>query len=161
MSSGCFASPSRSWLAIFLILAIALPTISAAAAATATGPVARITDRINEDQRVSLSGHVNPAITGSLDLGPADRALPAERIVMVLRASAAQEAELAQFLRGAQIPGREEYHRWLTPQDADASVSTPWRTPPGKLSQPDHSAGWFPTGVISPDRARDYPPRER
>jgi subtilase family serine protease len=78
--------------------------------------VARITDRIDETQRVELKGQVHRAIFASTDLGAADPMLPADHIIMVLHGSPAQEADLAQFLRNVQIRGRPEYHHWLTPQ---------------------------------------------
>jgi pseudomonalisin len=78
--------------------------------------VTRLVDRIDDAQRTELKGHVPRAIAASLDLGAADPALPVERVVMLLSATAAQETELVRFLRNVQTPGTAEYHHWLTPE---------------------------------------------
>jgi subtilase family serine protease len=104
----------RAGRLIGLLLALS-PALAAAANAPAIGPVARIAGPIEPSRRVELPGNVARALSASTDLGAADPALPVERVVMVLGASAAQEAELAQFLRNVQTRGRPEYHRWLTP----------------------------------------------
>ena len=104
------------WPLTGLILALFMPITSSATGAPPPGPIARITSRIDESQRVELKGHVHRAISDSVDLGAADPALPARSMVMVLGASPAQESDLAQFLRNVQTRGRPEYHHWLTPQ---------------------------------------------
>jgi pseudomonalisin len=82
----------------------------------AAGPVVRITATVDESQRVELKGQLAPQLRASTDLGAADPALPAQRIIMVLGSSAAQEADLTRFLRDAQTRGRPDYHHWLTPE---------------------------------------------
>lgn len=84
----------------------------------AVAPLApRITQVIDETQRTKLPGHVHAALRDSRDTGAADPALRADRLTLVLRASAAQEADLEQFLAQLQTPGHGNFHRWLTPQD--------------------------------------------
>jgi subtilase family serine protease len=95
------------------LAAAALLLASAGAAAL---PV-RITTAIDETERVELQGHVHPALATSVDLGAADPQRRAERIVMVLRPSAAQAASLQSLLRDQQTKGRPDYHRWLTPAE--------------------------------------------
>jgi subtilase family serine protease len=97
-----------------LLLALS-PALSPAASVAAAGPVARIAGPIEESQRVELKDATPRALSASTDLGAADPALPVERVVVVLGASAAQEADLVQFLRNVQTRGRPEYHHWLTP----------------------------------------------
>jgi pseudomonalisin len=77
--------------------------------------VARITAPIDESRRAELTGQIHRAVRDSEDLGEADSRQRAERMIMLLRASAAQEADLVQFLKDAQTRGRPDYHRWLTP----------------------------------------------
>ncbi len=69
------------------------------------------------------------------DLGDADPGLRAERLIMLLHGSAAQDASLEQFLQDAQTRGRPDYHRWLNPQSfgrrfgvaaADIAVIRTW-----------------------------------
>lgn len=116
MFSDRFAGACFDWPLIALILALASPGVSSAANAPPPGPVARINAAIDDSQRVTLERQVHPAVSRSVDLGPADARLPAQSVVMVLAASASQEADLAQFLHNVQIRGRPEYHHWLTPQ---------------------------------------------
>ena len=106
----------RCLTTIVLTLALGTPTIvSAASPSAAAAPAARINEHIDEAQRVELKGLVPRAVTRATDLGPADRALAVERVVMVLGSSPEQEVALAQFLRNVQTRGRPEYHQWLTP----------------------------------------------
>jgi pseudomonalisin len=126
-------APTRGLIGLIFSL---LPlTLASAAGAAPAGPVARISGRIEESPRVELKGHIARALSASVDLGPADPALPVERVIMVLGASAAQEADLSQFLRNVQTRGRPEYHRWLTPEafgrrfgvaPADLAVISSW-----------------------------------
>jgi subtilase family serine protease len=116
MSSGGSGACLRIWFLIGMLGASVWPGILPAAVAPPAGPVARITDRIDETRRIELKGQVPRAVSVSADLGDADSTLPLNRIIMVLHGSAAQEADLAQFLRDVQIRGRPEYHHWLTPQ---------------------------------------------
>ncbi|HEY0340806.1 MAG TPA: protease pro-enzyme activation domain-containing protein, partial [Steroidobacteraceae bacterium] len=119
MLTGYFAISRRIWRSMALILTLFAPLISLAAPqgpAPVATPTARITDRVDASQRTELEGQVHRAISDSVDLGAADPALPAGRIVMVLAATPSQEADLADFLRRAQTPGSPDYHRWLTPE---------------------------------------------
>ena len=53
-------------------------------------------------------------------LGPADPALPMERMVLVLKAGPEAEGRLARFLADLQDPGSAGFHRWLTPDQFGA-----------------------------------------
>src|SRR5271165_4591500 len=105
------------------------------AVAPSAAPAARIMQRIDESERIALKGQVHRAVRDSVDLGEADPKQLAERIIMVLRGSAAQDADLEQFLKNVQVRGRPEYHRWLNPQSfaqrfgvaaADVAVIRTW-----------------------------------
>jgi hypothetical protein len=85
-----------------VLLALSGYRTSFAADPPPPGPVARIAGPIEESRRVELKGHVPRALSASIDLGAADPALPLERVLMVLGASSAREAELARFLRDVQ-----------------------------------------------------------
>jgi pseudomonalisin len=118
MLSGHWARVCRlTCLTAFLTTALvaADAVFAAAAGAAPAGPVARIVTRIDDAQRSELKGH-HTAIADSVDLGAADPALPAQRVVMLLGASDAQEADLKRFLHNVQTPGTAEYHHWLTPE---------------------------------------------
>jgi pseudomonalisin len=92
----------------------ALPAAWSASPAAAP-PGAMISEPIDESQRVELKGQMHQALRESRDLGAADPQTRADRIIMILHGSAAQDADLEQFLKAVQTRGRPEYHRWLTP----------------------------------------------
>jgi pseudomonalisin len=96
----------------------ALPRAAWPAAGPAPAPaaVARIVEPIDDAARVMLRGHLHPALRESEDLGLADPRQRAERVLMVLRGSPAQEADLEQRLRDIQTRGNAAYHQWLTPK---------------------------------------------
>ena len=77
---------------------------------------ARIVEPVDDTRRVELTGQVHNAVRASVDLGPADGATAAARIVMVLTESGQQHADLGRFLAHLQTPGDPDFHRWLTPQ---------------------------------------------
>lgn len=110
-SSNCVIAGSLIGAMLLLVPRVAAPAGSPAQAL----PVARITTPIDESRRAELKGQIHRALRDSEDLGAADSRLRAERIILLLRASAAQEADLAQFLKDLQTRGRPDYHRWLTP----------------------------------------------
>src|ERR1700722_10008020 len=74
----------------------------------------RIVEPIDESARMSLPGHIHPAIHQSVALGHADRALRAARLILVLRSSDQQEQALQAYLDRVQTRGSADYHRWLT-----------------------------------------------
>ena len=105
----------KAWGLIGLVL-LAAPYNSWPAAIPAPAVTARIAQqRIDESQRIELKGHIHRAVRESTDLGEADPSLRADRIVLVLTGSAPQNADLEQFLKDVQFPGRPSYHAWLTP----------------------------------------------
>jgi subtilase family serine protease len=65
---------------------------------------------------VELKGQVHRAVRDSEDLGEADPGQRAERMILVLHGSAAQDADLEQFLKDVQSRGRPSYHRWMAPK---------------------------------------------
>ncbi len=115
---------------------VASPRAACAAGVPAAGqPAARIVQPINDSQRFELRGQVHRAIRDSEDLGDADPGLRAERVIMLLQGSAAQDADLEQFLKNVQTPSRPDFHRWLTPKSfgqrfgvaaADTAVIRAW-----------------------------------
>src|SRR5271167_1546884 len=97
-------------------LALAASPRSAWAGGAPAQPAARIVERIDESVRVELKGQVHRAVRESEDLGEAEPAQSAERVIMLLHGSAVQDADLEQFLKNVQTRGRPDYHHWLTPQ---------------------------------------------
>jgi hypothetical protein len=96
---------------------------------------ARVTDRVNVAQLVTLSGNTHPLARAQYDQGAAPPDLPMNRIMLVLKRSAAQEATLQDLLVQQQVTSSPNFHKWLTPDqfgqqfgpaDADIQAITSW-----------------------------------
>ena len=77
----------------------------------------RITQAINNNSRVTLHGMVSPLATAANDRGAAPASMAVDRIHMVLKRSASQEAALRSLIQEQNTPGSPEYHKWLTPAE--------------------------------------------
>jgi subtilase family serine protease len=84
---------------------------------------------------VLLRGNVPPAIASGKNLGPVDRAVPMEKMILALKPSPGAQLALEALLRDQQDPKSPSYHRWLTPQQfgesfgpstADLAKLTDW-----------------------------------
>ncbi len=114
-------------LAVLFVLALCLTFSSSSFSQSAQNsvprnllsirPTDRITTPINEEERAALAGTLHPLATQRYETGQLPPEQRMERIVLVLRGSAAQEATLQELLRAQQDPGSPYYHHWLTPQD--------------------------------------------
>lgn len=96
---------------------------------------ARVTHAINESSLVTLRGNTHPLAQAKYDHGPAPLSMPANRLQLVLRRSAEQEAALSTYLESVQDPDSANYHKWLTPDqfgklygisDADLATVQNW-----------------------------------
>jgi trimeric autotransporter adhesin len=101
---------------VFLILALANGYDMAQ-----TRPGARVTQPIDDETRVVLAGNVHPLAQARYDQGAVPDSFPAQRMMLLLRRSSAQETALRRFLEDAHTPGKPDYHKWLTPQQFGAS----------------------------------------
>jgi uncharacterized protein (TIGR03437 family) len=95
----------------------------------------RITQPINNQQRVTLTGHINPRTRTASDLGRVSPGMEMSTVMLTLSPSAAQKTALTQLLKDQQTPGSANYRRWLTPEqyaeqfgasDADVAKITTW-----------------------------------
>ncbi len=66
--------------------------------------------------RVILSGHMHPRAKAEYDRGRAESSLYVESAMIMLKPSAAQQADLDQLLAQQQDPSSPHYHQWLTPE---------------------------------------------
>lgn len=111
------ASPERILRLLFSGFSlglIGLPAPGLAAAPTAA-PTPQITQPVNSQQRIALKGDVRPLPRQAQDLGEAAAATPASRLLLLLKRSPAQQADLEQFLADVHTPGTPSYRQWLTP----------------------------------------------
>lgn len=81
----------------------------------------RLTQRIDENSRVTLKGTVSPFANAANDRGPAPDSMTLDRIQVVLQRSAAQQAALNRLIQEQNTPGSSNYHKWLTPAQFGAS----------------------------------------
>ncbi len=105
-------------------------------ASPAVAPVAtRLTHPIDEAQLVSVKGTVHRLANAANDRGAAPDGMSLGRIHLVMKRSAAQEADLQQLIQDMHTPGTAAYHKWLTPDqfgqrfgpsDADVATLTAW-----------------------------------
>jgi hypothetical protein len=114
-------------------------SLIAAGQQAATVP-ARITQPVNMENLVTLRGNTHPLARPEYDQGAAPDSLPTERMLLVLRRSAEQEAALRNLLDEQQIKSSPNFHMWLTPEqfgqqfgpaDADIQAVTDWLTSQG------------------------------
>ena len=107
---------------------------SSAGAQLSTVP-SRVVEYVDDRRLVTLTGNVHPLARPDLDLGRADANKLLERVVMVLKRSPEQEAELAAFNERQYDPKSADFHHWLAaeefgrlygPSDADIASVTEW-----------------------------------
>jgi len=84
--------------------------------AQTTSIPSRITQAVDNNDRVALPGNTHHLARLEFDRGPAPDSSPADRVLLVLRRSSAQQAELNAFLDEQQTGGSLNFHHWLTPQ---------------------------------------------
>jgi hypothetical protein len=97
-----------------LVLASVVICVSSSMGQSAA-PAVRIANPIDERQLVTLPGTVHPLANAENDRGAAPDSTPLERIHLMLKRSASQQAALDQLVSQLHTPGHPNYHRWLTP----------------------------------------------
>jgi len=100
-------------------------------------PAVRIVNAIDEKQLVTLNGTVHPLANAKNDRGAAPDSTPLNRIHLLLKRSATQQATLDQMIGQLHTPGNPNYHKWLTPDqfgkqfgvsDQDIATVETWLT---------------------------------
>jgi uncharacterized protein (TIGR03437 family) len=76
----------------------------------------RVNGPVDNSHRTVLQGHIAPRLLDATDQGPIDPAEVLPYVTLVLRRTAAQQADLEQLLANQQNPSSPDYHRWLTPE---------------------------------------------
>ncbi len=75
--------------------------------------------------RVTLPGHVNWRANAANDRGRATASLQLNHVLITLKPSAAQQADLDTFLAQQQDPTSPNFHKWLTPEEYGARFGAP------------------------------------
>ena len=95
----------------------------------------QINEKVNNADRVTLTGNVHPLARAESDRGAVSAGQPMTRMLLLLKRTADQEAALRDFLEAQQDKSSPNYHRWLTPEqfgaqfgpaDADIQTVTQW-----------------------------------
>jgi hypothetical protein len=101
---------------------------------------ARVTDTVDDTNRMVLRGNVHPWARAEFDRGAVADAQPVTRMLMLLQRSAEQEAALQQLMEEQQSKNSPNFHAWLTPEqfgqqfgpaDADVQAVRDWLTSHG------------------------------
>ncbi len=79
-----------------------------------------ISSAFAQNARVTLSGHVRPAVISANDRGRVDSSLVMRHVTLMLPPSEAKQTDLNAFLDRLQDPASPDYHRWLTPEQYGA-----------------------------------------
>src|SRR5882757_4448000 len=77
----------------------------------------RITQSINEMDRVALPGNTHPEARLANDRGVVAKNFPMEHMLLQLKRSPEQEKALQQFIDELQTKGSPNFHHWLTAQE--------------------------------------------
>jgi uncharacterized protein (TIGR03437 family) len=103
-------------------------------------------------QLVTVKGHIHPAVRAGYDRGPVDPAMRVHDVVLLVKPSAQQQADLDRLLTDQQNPSSPRFRQWLTPEEFGERSG---------LSSGDHSklVEWLQSRgltVGSPARARNW-----
>ena len=80
-------------------------------------PMDRAAGPLDPGQRVALQGNVHPFARAEFDRGAAPAGQRMDRMILVLRPDAQQQAALEALIEAQQDPESPYYHRWLTPDE--------------------------------------------
>src|SRR5713101_760620 len=132
---------SRGVLAGALLLALSCLQVGAQTPAAQSGAdqqnrvAARVTETVDDTNRMVLRGNVHPQARAEFDAGVVADAQPVTRMLLLLQRSEEQETALRQLMEEQQSKNSPNYHAWLTPEqfgkqfgpaDADVQAVTDW-----------------------------------
>jgi hypothetical protein len=80
-------------------------------------PTPLITQPIDEERSVSLQGNVHPLAQARDDAGPADTAMPARQLVLLMGRPADRDAALSKYMQDVHNKDSAIYHHWLSPEE--------------------------------------------
>ncbi len=81
---------------------------------------ARIVEKVDENQLVTLGGNTHPAATALNDQGRVSPRMPMSDLVLVLKRSPEQQAAFDAFVASQYDPTSANFHRWLDPSEIGA-----------------------------------------
>ncbi|MBZ5724063.1 MAG: S53 family peptidase [Acidobacteriia bacterium] len=84
----------------------------------------RITQYVDDQQRVRLPGNRHPLAVREYDAGAVAPEQALDRMILVLTPDAGQQQELNALLESQHDPASPEYQRWLTPEEFGSRFGT-------------------------------------
>ena len=75
--------------------------------------------------RAVLTGHMRPGVVAANDRGRVDASVTLQGVTLFLQPTAAQQADLTEFLQRLQDPSSPDFHQWLTPEQFGARFGLP------------------------------------
>ena len=99
----------RSARIVGILALLSAPSVVLAQQNRIPGPVDRL-------RTVRLRGNIHPKANPQFDAGPVDPAMKLDHVMVMLKRSAAQQADLDQLLAEQQDRSSRNYHAWLTPE---------------------------------------------
>jgi subtilase family serine protease len=104
---------------VVFILSVAVVFLLLLAKTSAQSGLAerRISQAVDESRLTILRGNTHPSARPQADQGAAPPDLPMERMLLVLKPSADQQAALSKLLSEQQDRSSPNYHKWLTPNE--------------------------------------------
>jgi subtilase family serine protease len=130
----------RSGRVACAMLAIVSATLAFSATAGSRSAHSLVTQKIDNNNRVTLAHNVRPELNAKTDLGPVEDTLPIARMFLVLKRTTEQQATLNTLIEHQHQSTAAEYHQWLTPKafgekfgasQADVAAVTDWLTSQG------------------------------
>jgi subtilase family serine protease len=79
-------------------------------------PADRIAQQVNPSDTVPVKGHLHPVVQAGVDHGAVDPETPLHDIVLIVKPSPEQQAEIDRLLADQQNPSSPRFHQWLTPE---------------------------------------------
>jgi uncharacterized protein (TIGR03437 family) len=134
---------------IRFLLYFVLPALCGQADAA---PLDRITRSVDLRETITVKGHLHPAVRTAYDRGSVDPAMRVNDVVLLVKPSAQQQADLDRLLADQQNPSSPRFRQWLTPEEFGERFG---------VSSADHSkvVAWLQSQgfrVGSPARARNW-----
>jgi len=124
----------KSFLPVVVGVGLILPATCQEAVTPSRVP-SLVVQRVDESKLVGLRGNTHFLARAEFDRGLVDPQLPLERMQLVLKRSAEQDAALQSFIAEQIDPNSPNYHHWLEPEefgrlygpsDSDVAAVTNW-----------------------------------
>ena len=102
-------------LALAIVALAFLSSMCAVAQAPATKPL--ITEKVDDNNLITLRGNTPPAATAANDRGPVNPAMAMSGLVLALRRSPEQQAAFDAFVASQYDQNSPNFHQWLQPDE--------------------------------------------